>query len=492
MRIDVGDDEAVVAQRAAALIAQTINAAVAARGRACLAFSGGRSPWPMMRALADADVRWRHVHVFQTDERVAPVDDPARTLPQLRDAFLSHVPIPADHVHPMPVDDSDVDAAAQRYATILERLAGTPCVLDLVHLGLGDDGHTASLIPSDEALNVSTADVTLSGPYQGHRRMTLTFPLLNRAKAVLWLVTGQGKAGILRRLWDGDYEIPAGRVRRDRAVIVTDRAAAQRITKDVGESHGQKLKDGRGKGPYRILTVDVGGAHVKVMSNAQLEKREFESGPKLTAKVMVAKVKRITGDWTYDVVSIGYPGPAVHGYPLAEPVNLGDGWVGFDFEEAFGLPVKLVNDAVMQALGSYEGGRMLFLGLGTGLGSAMIIDGIVEPMEIGHLPYKNGKTFEDYLGRNGMERLGKKKWRAEVEAAVKHLKAALMPDYIVLGGGNVKKLKTLPPDTRAGDNENAFAGGFQLWNDSVTRSFSGRAPSFCADPEINRGSGPIA
>ena len=225
----------------------------------------------------------------------------------------------------------------------------------------------------------------------------------------------------------------------------------------------KQRKSQRRKDAYRILAVDVGGTHVKVMSNVTMEKREFESSPKLSAKAMVANVKGLTSDWTYDVVSIGYPGPVVHGHPLAEPYNLGSGWVGFDFERAFDLPIKIVNDAVMQALGSYGGGRMLFLGLGTGLGSAMIIDGVVEPMEIGHLPYKKGKTFEDLLGRDGLKKAGKQKWRAEVHAAVKHLKAALLPDYVVLGGGNVNKLKTLPPKTRMGDNANAFLGGFKLW-----------------------------
>ncbi|MEJ2374998.1 MAG: ROK family protein [Pseudolabrys sp.] len=217
--------------------------------------------------------------------------------------------------------------------------------------------------------------------------------------------------------------------------------------------------------PQGILAIDVGGTHVKMMLSQGSEERTFESGPKLTAREMVSKLKVLTRDWDYDVVSIGYPGPVVCNRPIAEPHNLGGGWVGFDFEKALGCPVKIVNDAVMQALGSYSGGRMLFLGLGTGLGSAMIIDGAIEPMELAHLPYKKNKTFEDCLGQDGLKRVGKEKWRARVAAAVKQLKAALLPDYIVLGGGNAKELKTLPPRTRLGDNANAFSGGFQLWRE---------------------------
>ena len=239
MKIIVGDDEADVARHAAALIAREVDTAVATRGRACIAFSGGRTPWLMMRALAESDVPWLHVHVFQTDERIVPTDDPARTLPQLREALLAHIPIPPVNVHPMPVDDDALQAAAGRYASDLKRIAGTPPVLDLVHLGLGDDGHTASLVPGDAVLDVATADVALSGPYQSHWRMTLTFPLINRADTVLWLVTGQNKADVLKRLWVGDREIPAGRVRRDRTVIVTDRAAAQPLSEDIEQSDGQ-------------------------------------------------------------------------------------------------------------------------------------------------------------------------------------------------------------------------------------------------------------
>lgn len=212
-----------------------------------------------------------------------------------------------------------------------------------------------------------------------------------------------------------------------------------------------------------VLVVDVGGTNVKILATGKVEPRKFPSGPTLTPKQMVPRVKKLAGDWKYDVVSIGYPGPVLQGRPVVEPANLaGGGWVGFDFEAAFKRPVKVVNDAAMQALGSYKGGKMLFLGLGTGLGSAAIVDGIVEPMELGHLPYKL-HTFEDYVGIRGFERLGKAKWRQHVADVVERLMAALEPDDVVLGGGNVKKLKKLPPGCRAGDNANAFLGGFRLW-----------------------------
>lgn len=219
------------------------------------------------------------------------------------------------------------------------------------------------------------------------------------------------------------------------------------------------------KAHKNILVIDVGGTNVKVFATGRKEPLKIPSGPKMTAKKMVKEVRNATKDWNYSHVSIGYPAPVVHGHPLSEPHNLGGGWVGFDFRKAFGRPVKILNDAAMQALGIYRGGRMLFLGLGTGLGSAMIVDGILEPMEIAHLPYKKGRTFEDYLGIRGLKRLGKKKWRRCVARIAEQLKNALEADDVVLGGGNAKLLKTLPPGCRLGDNSTAFTGGFRLWNE---------------------------
>ena len=218
------------------------------------------------------------------------------------------------------------------------------------------------------------------------------------------------------------------------------------------------------KTPSQILVIDVGGTHVKILSTNQKTAREFASGSTMTAKEMVAGVLKLAQGWRYDGVSIGYPGVVLHGRPVAEPYELGDGWVGFDFTGAFGCPVKLINDAAMQAMGSYEGGKMLFLGLGTGLGSTMIADGFVEPMELGHLAYKKS-TYEDYLGKRGVKRLGKKQWRKSVEKIVSRLMKALEPDYVVIGGGNSKKLKELPPNCRLGENANAFKGGFRMWGD---------------------------
>jgi polyphosphate glucokinase len=211
-----------------------------------------------------------------------------------------------------------------------------------------------------------------------------------------------------------------------------------------------------------VLVIDVGGTHVKILVTGETDHRKFDSGPTLTGAQMVVGVKQILGDWQYERVSIGYPAPVVHGRPAEEPVHLGGGWVGFNYEAAFGTPVKIINDAAMQALGSYQGGRMLFLGLGTGLGSAMVVDGMLLPMELGHLPYRKG-TYEDYVGRRGLKRLGPKKWQRRVFEVVELLRSALLPDYIVLGGGNVDELSALPPGCRAGENANAFVGGFRLW-----------------------------
>jgi polyphosphate glucokinase len=221
----------------------------------------------------------------------------------------------------------------------------------------------------------------------------------------------------------------------------------------------------------RILVVDVGGTHVKLMAPGLKKPIEIPSGPTLTAKAMIHRVKAALRDSPYDVVSIGYPGPVVHGRPLREPYNLGRGWVGFDFRKAFGRPVKIINDAAMQALGSYKGGRLLFLGLGTGLGSAMIVDGELVPMELAHLPYKHGKTYEDYLGLRGLKRLGRRKWQRQVGKVVAELRNALEAEHVVLGGGNAKKLKHLPSSTVRGSNQNAFLGGSRMWaQDRASRS----------------------
>jgi polyphosphate glucokinase len=241
-------------------------------------------------------------------------------------------------------------------------------------------------------------------------------------------------------------------------------AAGGSDRRPVAESaRPEEIRKRSRKPRLKIMVVDVGGTHVKILSAARQTARRFESGRSMTAQEMVAGVLKAAAGWKYDVVSIGYPGPVLRGKPVAEPHNLGPGWVGFDFEAAFECPVRVINDAAMQALGSYEGGKMLFLGLGTGLGSAMIADGVVEPLELGHLPYRKG-TYEDYIGLQGLRRVGKKKWRDFVEDVVKRLIAALEPDDVVLGGGNVQKLNRLPPGCRMGGNTNAFRGGIRLWS----------------------------
>jgi predicted NBD/HSP70 family sugar kinase len=212
-----------------------------------------------------------------------------------------------------------------------------------------------------------------------------------------------------------------------------------------------------------VLVVDVGGSHVKVRASGEAERRRTDSGPRMSAEGMVAAVRELAGGWDWDRVSVGVPSPVHNGRVASEPVNLGEGWVGFDYEAAFGRPTKVVNDAAMQALGSYEGGTMLFLGLGTGLGSALVSEGLVQPLELGHLPYRKA-TFEDYTSEAALERRGKKRWRRDVADAIETLRAALEPEYVVVGGGNADKLKELPKGVRLGDNENAFLGGFRLWD----------------------------
>jgi hypothetical protein len=215
----------------------------------------------------------------------------------------------------------------------------------------------------------------------------------------------------------------------------------------------------------KVLVVDVGGNNVKLLVSGRREVRKLPSGRRLTPGRMVAAIKRATADWSYRAVAIGYPGPVRQGRIAAEPMNLGRGWARYDFRRAFGRPVRIINDAVMQALGSYAGGRLLFLGLGTGLGAALVLEGLPHPLEIAHLPYRSGKTYEDFLGKRGLDRAGKKSWRRLVFEIVPRLQAAFQADEVVLGGGNSKLLRTLPRGCRRGDNRNAFAGGFRLFRD---------------------------
>ena len=217
-----------------------------------------------------------------------------------------------------------------------------------------------------------------------------------------------------------------------------------------------------------VLVIDVGGTHVKLLATGHKQPIKIPSGSTMNPKKLVAAVRTAAAAWKYSAVSIGYPGAVLHGKPVSEPHNLGRGWVGFDFKKAMGHPVKLVNDAAMQAIGSYKGGRMLFLGLGTGLGSALIVDGVLEPMELAHLPYKKGRTYEDYVGLRGLEKYGKKKWRNHVADVVSLLRTALEADDVVIGGGNAELLRDLPAGSRLGSNTNAFRGGFRLWEKERT------------------------
>jgi len=223
-------------------------------------------------------------------------------------------------------------------------------------------------------------------------------------------------------------------------------------------------KNAPAKSVKSVLVLDIGGTNVKAAATSHPEVIKIPSGLELTATKMVAEVKKATKGWSYDAVSIGYPGMVADHHPVHDPRNLGPGWMGFNFKKAFGRPVKLINDAAMQALGSYEGGRMLFLGLGTGLGSAIVSNGVLSPLELAHLPYRKHKTFEDYVGLRGLENMGRKKWEKHVHRIVKYFADAVEADYVVLGGGNAKRLKAVPPKCRLGDNSNAIKGGLRMWS----------------------------
>jgi polyphosphate glucokinase len=258
---------------------------------------------------------------------------------------------------------------------------------------------------------------------------------------------------------DGEIEAPPAQEKVERAAPTSAKRASPR-----GASATRKSN---------VLVIDVGGTHVKLLATGQKQHTQFDSGPKFTCQALISQVKKLTKGWSYSRISLGYPGPVAHGRVVTEPHNLGPGWVRCDFAKAFGCPVKLINDAAMQALGSYRGGRMLFLGLGTGLGSALIFDGFLEPLELAHLPYKKGLTYEDYVGLRGLERLGKKKWRKEVADVTAQLKHAVEAEYVVFGGGNARLLKDLPKDTRLGDNNNSFVGGFRLWDPRFAKKLHG-------------------
>jgi polyphosphate glucokinase len=220
----------------------------------------------------------------------------------------------------------------------------------------------------------------------------------------------------------------------------------------------------------KVLVIDVGGTNVKVSVTGLKEPIKVPSGREMTAAKMAAEVKKATAGWKYEAVSIGYPGPVINGRPAKEPANLGAGWVRFDYRKAFGKPVRVINDAAMQALGSYQGGRMLFLGLGTGLGSAFVADGVVDPLELAHLPYRGNHSYEDYVGIRGYKRLGRKKWQKHVEKVVELLRHGLQADYVMLGGGNTKKLKDLPSGVRLGNNAHAILGGLRLWSQPIVKA----------------------
>jgi polyphosphate glucokinase len=451
LKIYVGDRPEDAAKQATCEIANSIRAAVAARGLCSIAFSGGESPTLLFTTLAQENIPWRAVHIFQADERVVAADDAHRNWQGLHANLLSKISIPYTNLHPMLSEITDLDNAVKSYTTELNTITGEPPVLDIIHLGLGDDGHTASLTPNDMDLEQQTNDVALSSEYQGYRRITLNYSCLKRARKIIWFITGTNKAPALHRLEIADATIPAGRLHHDHNIAYVDHAAATELSKNKN---------------LRVLAIDVGGSHVKLMDNVHREHRQFDSGPELTAEKMFTQAQTLTKDWQYDVVSMGIPGPVRNNRLLGNPPNLGPGWANFNFHKAFGKPLILINDAAMQALGSYQGGRMLFLGLGTGLGSCLIDNQFIGSMELAHLPYHKGKTIEDYVGERGLQQFGKHKWREHVNKVITLLKAALLPDYVVLGGGNIRLLNDIPKYCRRGDNLNAFLGGFRLWEDN--------------------------
>lgn len=454
LRLRVSSSPEAAAAAAACGLADCIRAAVNARGRCTLAFSGGQSPTDMLTELSRQQVPWAAVHIFQVDERAAPKGSADRNWTLLQQNLLRQIDIPADNLHPMPLDSTDsLQSAANLYAEELADIAGRKPVIDIIHLGLGNDGHTASLISGDPVLGETSCDVAATGAYQGYRRLTLTYPCLRRARQLLWFVVGADKAEMLRRLQDEDESIPAGRIGHDRNLLYVDQMAA------AGRP-AMKLSP--------VLAIDVGGSHVKLMDSASRQRRKFESGPRLTAQQMCDGALTLAADLDYAAVSIGIPAPVRNNHPISNPPNLGSGWIEFDYASAFGKPLKIMNDAAMQALGSYQGGKILFLGLGTGLGAAMVTQHFIAPMELGHLPYRKNKSFEDYVGERGLQRLGKGKWRKHVAQVVSLLRSALLPEEVILGGGNVRLLDELPEGCRRGNNDDAFEGAFRLWeNDYV-------------------------